>query len=299
MKHTKWKKIAMIALTASVLSTGTVYALNPNWYQDGAGWHYYRENSGQVTSAWVQVDGNWYYFNAAGVMQTGWILLNGKKYYCGSDGAMITGWRQIDGKWYYFGEDGVLAVNTVTPDQYITGKEGELLSDYRMIAGVAVEKPPVFVPCTSTQMSGWQGITAMLQSIGNAVYSKTEGARRFHLYKDQVMWCSLESGKETELLSLKKVPETGGYKIQIRTPLKQDSKDEKSGAFYDPQILRLFCYSISNYAATLDNAIYSSFTGDNVYGIKRDTWVDMGDVQVLYKALDGAGSYEIRPVKGE
>lgn len=289
------RPVGIAAIFLMVMWVNTAYGADPNWYRDSQGWHYYTGNSTMARSQWIWNDGKWYYFDGESVMKTGWITEKGEKYYCLSDGSMATGWENIDGKWYYFNDNGTCRINSVTPDCYLTDAKGVLMDGYRVIAGVSVQAPQLFVNSDSSAMDNWNGMMGAVKSIGQLVYANTGETRMFHVYKNKLSWCSLNNDQETELLSLEKVPGSHGYILRIQTVLNRKATDPSLGETYDHQILRLFCYGISSSAADLDQAIYSSFAEKNVYGINRQSRVNIGDCNVLYAAENGAACYRIEP----
>lgn len=288
-------KTTAAALILTGLLAGQAYAGNPNWYQDSQGWHYYKTNTQLAKNEWICVDGKWYSFDDRGVMQTGWVKRNNTYYYCLPDGSLTTGYIEVNGNLYYLKPDGSCLMNGVTPEFYITDSNGVLLTDYRVIAGVKVQQPALFVRQDSSAMYNWTAILGAVQSIGQIAYKQTGGLRAFHVYQDKISWCELSASTEKELLSLEKVSGTSGYLLRIKTTLDRTSTDATKVATYDHQILRLFCYGISSSASTLDDAIYTSFAGTNPYGITNGQWINIGDCRVLYSPEDGAGCYEIQP----
>lgn len=330
MKRNKIAAIAGAALLGSLLFAHTSYALNPNWYQDEKGLHYYTDSSNMAKSKWVSIDGNWYYFDSNTVMKTGWLKDKNKWYYLKEDGAMATGWLELDGKSYYLTGSGDCVMNDVTPDYFMTNAKGEKIEGIRVIAGVKIQTNPAFVTSGSAQMSGWKGIKQDIDSVGAAVFNATGSTRMFHVYDDHIAYSSLPSKEqnsgsslygnnqvtfnfsgstsntgssnqttdEKPLIELYKDNATGGYRIDILTTLNRTISDSKQAGFYDPQILRFFCYEISSYPAALDDAIYSAWAERNTAGINRFSWVTIGDCQVLYEASNGRGRFLIRPIEG-
>lgn len=297
MRNRTQRRIAAAALLLAGGLTMEAYAANPNWYQDSQGLHYFKTNTQLAKNEFVAVDGKIYSFDDRGVLQTGWISRNNTSYYAQSDGALTTGWIEDGGKKYYLQSDGSLLKDAVTPDQYLVDSQGVQVAGYRVIAGVKVQQPSLFVRQDSSAMYNWTALMGAVQAVGQVAYQQTSGARGFHVYSDKLSWCERSGSDEKELLSLEKVSGTGGYRLRIKTVLDRTSIDSLKGASYDYQVLRLFCYGISSAASDLDDAIYTSFVGKNPYGIGNDRWVSIGDCLVRFSAEDGAGCYEIQPLQ--
>ncbi len=291
------KRAAAISLIMAALSSGQAMAANPNWYQDASGWHYYKSNTQLAKDEALVIDGVKYFFDTQGVMQTGWVNRNHVYYFCNDDGSTATGWKEVNGQWYYLQADGSCLMNGVTPDCYVVDATGAYQPAYRVIAGVKVQKPDLFVAQDSSAMNNWAAMLGALGSIGQLAYAQTDGARAFHIYQDKISWCELSGSSEKELLSLEKVAGTKGYRIRISTVLNNNSTDLTKGETYDFQVLRLFCYGFSNSAATLDNAIYDSFVGSNRHGIGNSSWITVGDCKVIFTPESGSGCYEIQPAQ--
>ena len=295
-RRSAWIKTSVAALLLSGMMAGETFAANPNWYSDGKNWYYYKSNTEIAKDQWINTDGNWYSFDQSGRMQTGWVKRNDKYYYCLEDGSMATGWLKTGGNWYYLQGDGNCLIRGITPDNYIVGDTGAMLAGYRVIAGVRIQQPSLFVKQNSTAMGSWSAIMSVIDSVGQVAYVKTNGARTFHVYPDKISWCALSGSKETELLSLERVSGTSGYRIRIQTALDRSITDTANGAAYDYQILRMFCYGISSYAAQLDDILYTSFAGSNPAGIRNSQWVNVGDCRIMFTPAEGAGCFEIQPL---
>lgn len=288
--------LAATLIAAGCFCTITSYAANPNWYQDSNGhWYYYITNNEVAKSRWINDGSAWYYFNNMGVMQTGWVTDGGKTFYLNPSGAMQTGVQTIDGTRYYFNADGSAAVKTITPNAYLTNEKGAIIEGFRVISGVAVQAPQMFVPSNAYPMENWRGILNSVSEVGRRIYNMTGGTRRFRVFQDKIVYCQLRGNTETELITLKKLPENGGWEIKIKTPLNSSVTDSSKGEAYDYQVLRLFCYGFSSTADQLDSIIYDSWSGKNVSGLSRDNSVTAGDFTVYYDAENGAGTYRIYP----
>ncbi len=75
---------------------------------------YYFDESGEMSTYWKKVDGNYFWFGRAndGVKKTYWQNIYGKYYWLGSDGAMRTGWQKVYGKYYWLGHSNDGAMKT-------------------------------------------------------------------------------------------------------------------------------------------------------------------------------------------
>ena len=59
---------------------------------------------------------------------TGIYKADGETYYQVDSKPITNTWKWHGGRWYYFGEDGKMLKSTVTPDGYLVGSEGLLVS---------------------------------------------------------------------------------------------------------------------------------------------------------------------------
>ena len=102
--------------------------MQTGWLKDTDGKWYYLSDSGAMKIGWLKdTDGKWYYLGSDGVMKIGWLKdTDGKWYYLSDSGAMKTGWlKDTDGKWYYLKQNGEMAVQTMTPNGYFVGADGQ------------------------------------------------------------------------------------------------------------------------------------------------------------------------------
>lgn len=124
------KKLQKILFAVSLSTMGAficfpIYA--GTWSHDSNGWSYQSDDGNSPRGTWKKIDSKWYYFNKNGYMETGWIQYEKKWYYCYLNGELATNcW--ITGK-YYVGNDGAMYVNTITPDGYKVGGDGEYVKE--------------------------------------------------------------------------------------------------------------------------------------------------------------------------
>ena len=44
------------------------------------------------------------------------------------EGKMVTGWKKIQDAWYYFEADGAMLANATSPDGYVLGADGKMMT---------------------------------------------------------------------------------------------------------------------------------------------------------------------------
>lgn len=102
----------------------------PNtWVKTGTTWQYIDEKGNVLKDAWHYdtSTNKYYYLKFSGDMTTDWRFINGNWYYFDESGAMQTGWLQSkSGKWYYLNPSGEMARN-ITVDGYRLGIDGAML----------------------------------------------------------------------------------------------------------------------------------------------------------------------------
>lgn len=95
------------------------------WVQAGNDWYYYNEFGVMVVNGWANSDGNLYCFGADGRMyRSTWINYNNQLFYVDDTGKMLSN-QWVGNK--YVGADGVMLRNTLTPDGYYVGADGEYI----------------------------------------------------------------------------------------------------------------------------------------------------------------------------
>ena len=80
---------------------------------DGVTYKMYANNSGEIQSGWVKIDGKWHFFNGNGYMKTGWHQEGSSWYYLDpTSGVMYTGIHTINGASYTFNSSGIWQQNS-------------------------------------------------------------------------------------------------------------------------------------------------------------------------------------------
>lgn len=103
------KKTWICAASALILVYTAFPAYGGQWQRNGEFWRYLQEDGTYVSSGWM---------------------------------------KDTDGKWYYFDENGYMAVNEITPDGYVVGKDGSY------IQGMFQDQDQAIEPWDYQQMLG-------------------------------------------------------------------------------------------------------------------------------------------------
>ena len=95
------------------------------WVQAGNDWYYYNEYGLMVANGWINSNGDLYCFGADGKMyKNTWIDYNNQLFYVDDAGKMLRN-QWVGNK--YVGADGVMLKNTITPDGYYVGADGNYI----------------------------------------------------------------------------------------------------------------------------------------------------------------------------
>lgn len=106
----------------SISANNNVAPKTVGWVQMGSDWYYYNEYGVMVANGWINSSGNLYCFGADGKMHKNtWIDYNNQLFYVDETGKMLS--NQWVGN-RYVGADGVMLRNTITPDGYYVGADG-------------------------------------------------------------------------------------------------------------------------------------------------------------------------------
>lgn len=227
----------------------------------------------QETSRWEQNEsGQWYYYDAAG--------------------NQCTGWQHIGGSDYYLYEDGHCAISEVTPDGFRVDENGARYEVRRQILGQSFSVPGRFV--TSSQSGeNWGTARDGLEKLNTALTQAFGGGRKLAVDVDSVEYLSTKN--KTRYMGLYKDYESGGYRLELRTKLDRTSTDTGQAATWDYGVFQALVTAVSSTPEQLEEAIYSAWQEQNIYGISRTQSVTVGDCQVMYESGQGTGRFYIRP----
>ena len=138
---------AVLSIATAMLLPGISFAKPAStagqWFNRSGKW-YYGKDEENLRKEWIVSDGDWFYLqNDSGELQSGWLSLDGKKYFLntlhnGQFGKLLTGWQWIDGYCYFFeAEDpktlGELKVSGLTKDGYTVDENGRYLSNGKVV----------------------------------------------------------------------------------------------------------------------------------------------------------------------
>ncbi len=274
--------VMAISLAASI----QVFGAEPGWSQQEDGWHYYLE-----------------------------------------DGSLAAGWVELDGKSYYFPQNGGMLKDTVTPDGYYVDQDGAWYEKKETILETEFQAPhQVCYP--STEWNGKESLNRMKTRLSQ----RFSGNRSFRVGDNAIEFIKIETeegaasgsssagkspvtlgstsssggksaasdkkdtGKETVLLGLYREPGQGRYRIDIRAALDGERAESSRTASCNYEVFRAMAYQISSVPDLLAGALYSAWEEENLWGIRREQWIRIGDCEVKYGSGDGYGRFYIRPV---
>lgn len=100
--------------------------------------------------------------------------------------------------------------------------------------------------------------------------------------------------EEQELFTFAKDSGTDGYILRVKCHLTNVKGAKPRTSWYDYQILSAILAKISLAGLKLADSVYSSWEGDNQYGIKSDEWIRVGDMAVKYEGVQGERIYYIK-----
>lgn len=106
-KNNVTKNSVLLAQAKVTTRKSVTNEVTSQWIQKDGNWYYQLEN-GTNAIGWQDINGTWYYFNNNGTMFTGWICSNNKWYYMDNSGAMVTGWALVNNQWYYMDNSGAM-----------------------------------------------------------------------------------------------------------------------------------------------------------------------------------------------
>lgn len=300
-----WAALACLSLGLS----GTAYG-QPRWVWQEGGWHYCDEN-GQTVTGWMEDKGMSYYLLADGSYLKDTVTPDG--YYVDEEGAWYErslwilqtefhapGMVPSPGN-EWAGKDSLTALAQTVNDAF--GQDRRM----RVTEG-AVEYTAISLGTGNTGVStGSTGRTSSGTSTSTSRSTAANwGAAGGSSRTGSTTTGSSQSGTtsanksatETILLGIYREQNQGQYRLDIRLKLDSGSTDTRKSATYDFAVFQAMVYQLTSAPELLGEAIISAWQGDNHWEINRQSWVQVGDCQVLYAPDNGYGSFLIRPGSG-
>lgn len=197
-----------------------------------------------------------------------------------------------DQSWGYQKEDGSFIIDGFSPDGYYLNGEGRWYEKVDVL-GVEIAGQNIFLESQSMSFSDWK---PALEKFADSITEEMGNRRGFSISEEELVCYMTGSGKNTKRLLLHRDTESKGYRLEVSCPLRKEKGYPVSAAWYDYQTLRFFLLSVSRCGDKLADAVYQSWEGDNVYGLKIGQWVRVGDCRMRYSPGNGTGIYEIIPV---
>lgn len=216
-----------------------------------------------------------------------WELRDDGWYYYGTDGRLATGWTIVEDQYYYLTETGLCLQNTVTPDGYYVNPDGAWQVRSAVILGNEFQGAEKVLSVTDA----WNGNESM-KKLQEQIRENFKN-RRIRI-TDSAM--EYRNG-DTLLMGIYKNAQTGGFRFDIRTELDSGSTEPDTIAAYDYAVFRAFLYQVTAAPDYLEEAIYSSWQGDNRWNIQRNETTRVGDSDVRYDAGERCGYYHIYPAR--
>ena len=217
-----------------------------------------------------------------------WISRDGKWYGYDFDGNLLHGWVQDRGLYYYLDVEGVCLTNQMTPDGYYVDVNGAWYQRSTELFSNSFKASEKFPSVTSfwTNEKAVKGMQKKIDQIFDT--------RRIRI-TDTSMEYLCGTSKEETLIGIYKNSENGSYRIDLRVNLDKASTRENLAATYDYQVFKAFLYQITSTPELMEDAVYSSWEGDNRWNISRTEYRTVGDSLVKYTAGNGYGCYNIFP----
>lgn len=216
-------------------------------------------------------------------------------------GAAFAGeWKQESQRNWCFEEGGVRLQDALSPEGYYLDDQG-IWTDEVSILGARLEGKNYFLD--AERAGHFELFLDKLNSASDEL-RRIRDRRELAVYEDAVVVSTRKKDRRREVLMLMKNPDISGYTLVLKTHLSRDpvrrigEVNQMPGtAEYDYQIMRLLLHVISRAGEKVTNAVYSSWEGNNSYGLKPGKWVRIGDAEILYQAENGAGKYLIRAAR--
>lgn len=221
---------------------------------------------------------------------------DGRWYYYDEGGTMCTGWIEVGGKHYYLYEDGHCAMNEITPDGFRVDADGAWYEAKRELLGQEFPLPAGFQNSISMG-DGWGGAQAALNGAAGKISADSGGKRKLLIDSTAIEYKSaVKSTKDdARYMGLYKDSTTGGYRLDIFILLDRNSETQSLGEALDYEVFKAMLTTVSSTPDQLEEAVYSSWQGDNSWNISRAAIISVGDCSVIYEAGQGYGRYYLRP----
>lgn len=212
------------------------------------------------------------------------------------------GWAKADsGQWRYQREDGTYVYDGFSDDGYYVDGSG-IWRESQSILGVEIPNRGSFLPSSQagSLTSFGQDLKPMMEAVGKdcgnsrSVTLEEQRITYFGFIKQGSSKQASGAQEEQELFSFTKDSGTDGYILRVKCHLTNVKGAKPRTSWYDYQILSAILAKISPAGLKLADAVYSSWEGDNQYGIKSDEWVRVGDMAVKYEGVQGEGIYYIK-----
>ena len=273
----KVKKMAAAWIAGTVLSfaaAGTIYAAAQGpASQSGQGnqQQIQEEKLIDTVGFWTEANGKWYFYDSEGYPYSGWIISGGKHYCLNAEGEMLT--------------------NCITPDGYYVGPDGAWYQRKTVVLGNVIEAPKKF-PAAADAWSSKDAFSDIRTKI-RTVFKE----RRLKVSDNGIEYLAGTDKNERLLMGAYKMPDSGGFYLDLYTSLDPSSIEINEAETYDYLVFKTIMHQLSSTPDLLETAIYNSWEESNSWNIGRNHWVWIGDALVKYAAESGFGRYYIYPAK--
>lgn len=225
--------------------------------------------------------------NAAG-KQIQWQYRDGKWYGYNMQGVLGHGWMKDGTNYYYLDAEGACLINTMTPDGYYVDTNGAWHQRSTEILGEVFHAPMKF-PSAASDWTGEKALEYVQYDLDDLLET-----RKLRVSKDAVEYLAGTS-KEEVVMGIYKNAENGSFRLELKMHLDQSSTKMDQITTYDYMIFRAMLHQLTSTPDLLEDAVYSSWEGDNRWDISRTEYRTVGDALVKYTAGNGYGCYNIYP----
>lgn len=217
----------------------------------------------------------------------------GRWYYYDEGGNLCTGWIEVGGKHYYLYEDGHCAMNEITPDGFRVDENGAWYEAKRQLLGQEFPLPVRFQNSTNLG-DGWGGAEAALKGAAGKITADFGGKRKLSVDSGAVEYKSAKN--DVWYMGLYKDRAAGGYRLDIYILLDRASETRSITETVDYEVFKAMLTAVSSAPDQLEDAIYSSWQGENTWNISRTGTTPVGDCGVRYEAGQGYGRFYLQPL---